>query len=62
MRTFKPANILLRGAGAFQDGWRRLLGRAMGAIPGGGADTAIGAASSSGAASASGGANVDVSM
>ena len=29
----KPADILLRGAGAFQDGWRRLLGRAIGGDP-----------------------------
>jgi serine/threonine protein kinase len=42
--NFKPANILLRGAGAFQDGWRRLIGRAMGLIPGGGAELASGAA------------------
>ena len=67
----KPANILLRGAGAFQDEWRRLFGRAMCLIPSGGAESASGAASASGvasasgdasasgAASASGGANVD---
>ena len=54
----KPANILLRAAGAFQDGLRRLQGRAMGVIPGGGAKSASGAESASGAASASGGANV----
>ena len=29
----KTANVLLRGAGAFQDGWRRLLGKAMGGAP-----------------------------
>ena len=32
----KTANMLLRGAGAFQDGWHRLLGRAMGVIQVGG--------------------------
>ena len=31
----KTANMLLRGAGAFQDGWRRLLGKAMGVFQGG---------------------------
>ena len=49
----KPANILLRGAGAFKDGWRRLVGRARKLIPSGGATSAIGAAS------AIGGADVD---
>ena len=51
----QPANVLLREAGAFQDGWRRLLGRATG----GGADSASGAASASGADSLSGSASVD---
>ena len=50
----KTANILMRGKGVFQDGWRRLFGRAMGVIPGGGAESASGAASASGDASASG--------
>ena len=54
----KPANILLRAACAFQDGWRRLQARAMGVITGGGAKSTSGAESASGAASASGGANV----
>jgi serine/threonine protein kinase len=58
----KTANMLLRGAGAFQDGWRRLLGRAMGVIQGGGAESASGAASTSGAPSASGGVNVNESL
>ena len=48
----KPANMLLRGACAFQDGFHRLLGR------GKGAESAKEAASASGAASARGGANV----
>ena len=29
----KTANMLLRGAGAFQDGWRRVFGKAMGGVP-----------------------------
>ena len=49
----KPANILLRGAGAFKDSWRRLFGNELGLALGGGA------ASASGAASAHGGADVE---
>ena len=58
----EPVNVLLRGAGAFQDGWRRQLGRAMGLIPGGGAESAGGVASACGAASAREGANEDESL
>ena len=64
----KPANILLRGACAFQDEWRRLLEKTTCLIPSGGAESASGAASASGyasargAASVSGGANVDEPM
>ena len=45
----KPANMLLRGAGVFKDGWRSLFQRA---------ESASGAASASGSASACGGANI----
>ena len=46
----KPAEVLLRGDGVFQDGRRRLLGRATVLSPGGGAESAGGAASASGGA------------
>ena len=52
----KPANILLRGAGAFKDSWRRLFGNELGLALGGGAESA------SGAASANGGADVEESL
>ena len=38
----KTANIFLRGKGVYEYGWRRMLGRAMGVIPGGGAASASG--------------------